>query len=241
MAKSAAAIIIGNEILSGKFADANGPYLIRSLRARGIDLRHLAAVPDEDPAIIEAVRRLRAQVDVVFTSGGLGPTHDDVTVRAVAAALEQPVERHPQMEERVRKAFGREVNEDALRLADAPRGARFVDAPGLWIPVLTVENLVLLPGIPELFRQQLDAVIDRYRDSAFLLRRVFLSVHEHRIATALTRIADRFSDVAIGSYPVLDSDHKVELTLESRSGERVQAALDALLDALPESAVLRVQ
>ncbi len=240
MAKSAAAIIIGNEILSGKFADANGPHLIRALRERGIELRHLAAVPDEDAAIVEAVRRLRAQVDVVFTSGGLGPTHDDVTVRAVAAALERLVVRFPLMEERVRKAFGGEVNEDAMRLADAPEGARFLDAPGLWIPVLTVENLVLLPGIPELFRQQLDAVIDRFRDSAFLLRRVYLSVHEHRIAAALTKVAHRFSDVAIGSYPVLGEGYKVELTLESRSGERVRAALDALLEALPESAVLRV-
>jgi molybdenum cofactor synthesis domain-containing protein len=240
-ARTAAAIIIGNEILSGKFADANGPYLIRALRERGVELRHVAVVPDEDEAIVEAVRRLMPLVDVLFTSGGLGPTHDDVTVRAVAAALSRPIVRDARMEARVRDAYGHEVNPDALRLADAPEGARFVDAPGLWIPVLTVENLVLLPGVPELFRAQLDAVVDRYRSEAFVLRRVFLSVHEHLIASGLTAVAGRFPDLSIGSYPVLEGEHRVLITLEGRSTERVQEALAALLGALPSHAVLRVE
>jgi molybdenum cofactor synthesis domain-containing protein len=243
MGRTAAAVIIGNEILSGKVEDANGPYLVRKLRELGIELRRIVVVPDEVDAIVDAVAALRSQVNLLVTSGGVGPTHDDVTVRAVAKALARPVVRDPAMEARVREHYGARLTPEALRLADCPQGGAFEPCPGLWLPVLTVENLALLPGVPDLFRAQLDTVAGRFRDCPFHLRVLFLSEPEVAIAATLDAVAARFPDVAIGSYPRFDrgADHRVKLTVESRARDRVEAALEALLADLPSGGVLRVE
>lgn len=241
MARTAAALIIGNEVLSGKVRDENGPYLIDALRSRGIELKRLFVVPDEPDAIGEALGMLRPAADVVFTSGGLGPTHDDVTVPAVAKFLGRPVVRNADMEARVRQHWREAITPEALRLADAPEGAVFFEAPGLWIPVLTVDDLVLLPGIPQLFRMQVDAIVERYRQAPIHLRTLYLGVYEEAIAGALTGVAAQFPDVAIGSYPVLKADYKVRLTFESRDRDRVEQALAAVMASLAPEAILRLE
>ncbi|MFN7132496.1 MAG: competence/damage-inducible protein A [Myxococcales bacterium] len=242
MSRTAAAIIIGNEVLSGKVVEANGAYLIRVLREHGIELKRIVTVQDDIDAIVETIGALRFKVDLLITSGGLGPTHDDLTVRAVALALGRPVVVDEEMAEKVRRHYGPRFTPEALRLANAPQGAQFVKIPDVWMPVLTVENVVLLPGVPELFRLQLDAIAPQYASAPFHLRCVFLSESETAIAAALDRVALAFADVAIGSYPRFDTaDHKVKITLEARAGERVEAALQALLGALPPSAIVRVE
>jgi molybdenum cofactor synthesis domain-containing protein len=241
MARSAAALIIGNEVLSGKVRDENGPYLVEALRRRGVELSRLYVVPDEPDAIVEALAALRPRAEVIFTSGGLGPTHDDVTVPAVARFLGRRVVRHAAMEALVRRHWGDAATPEAMRLADAPEGAVFFEAPGLWLPVLTVEELVLLPGIPRLFRMQLDAIADRFGDQPFHLRCLYLSVYEELIAGALSGVAARHPEVAIGSYPVLGEDYKVKLTIESRRPERVEAAVEELLRVLPPEAIRRLE
>lgn len=242
MARTAAAIIIGNEVLSGKVVEANGSYLIRQLREHGIDLKRVAIVQDDVDAVVEELAAIRTRVDLVLTSGGLGPTHDDLTVRAVACALGRPVVRDEEMAEKVRTHYGARFTPEALRLANAPEGATFLKIPGIWMPVLTVENIVLLPGVPELFRLQLDAVIERYRAEPFHLRCVFLREGEAAIAAALDQVALAHPHVAIGSYPRFDAaDHKVRLTLEARDPALVESALEAVLAALPPSFVVRVE
>lgn len=243
MGKTAAAIVIGNEVLSGKVQDANGVLLIRRFRELGVELKKVLVVQDDVDAIVEAVASVRFKADVVITSGGVGPTHDDVTVRAVAMALSRRVIRDPVIEESVRAHYGDAVTPEAFRLADAPEGATFVPCPDIWLPVLLVENLALLPGVPELFRRHFEAIAPRFQDSPFHLRCLYLNQFEASFAGILDRVAHAHPDVAIGSYPRFDrdADYKVKLTLESKVKARVDEVVEELLAGLPAQIVVRVE
>ncbi len=237
----AAAVIIGNEVLTAKVVDANGPHLIQRLREVGIPLRSLEIVPDEVDVIVEAVARARRRARYVFTSGGIGPTHDDVTVRAVALAMGRRVVRLPEMVALVREKAGEGMKPEALRLADAPEGARLLPQPGSWYPVLTVEDVFLLPGVPQLFRTQLEAVLARLQGTPVHLRQLFLGLGESEIAAVLDRVALDMPHVAIGSYPMFDPtlDYRVKVTVEGPESAAVELAVSRLLASLPSGAVLR--
>jgi len=237
----AAAVIIGNEVLSAKVVDANGPHLIRRLREVGIPLRSLEVVPDEVDLIVDAVARARRRARYVFTSGGIGPTHDDVTVRAVALALGRRVVRLPEMVERIQARGAEHVTAESLRLADAPEGAELIPQPGSWYPVLTVDELYMLPGVPQLFRAQLEAVLARMQGTPVHLRVLYLSLGESTIAAVLDRVALDLPHVAIGSYPVfeLGLDYRVKVTVESEVLAPVEEAVDRIRAGLPADAVVR--
>lgn len=236
----AAAVIIGNEVLTAKVVDANGPHLIRRLRERGIPLRSMEIVLDEVDAIVDAVARARARSAYVFTSGGIGPTHDDVTVRAVALALGRPVVRLPEMVELIRKKYDH-VTEEALRLADAPEGSVLLAQEGNWFPVLTVDNVFLLPGVPQLFKIQLETVLARMSGKPVHLRSLYLRLGESTIAAVLDRVAMDMPHVAIGSYPVFDStlDYRVKVTVEAEEPGPMEDAVARIRGGLPADAVIR--
>jgi molybdenum cofactor synthesis domain-containing protein len=236
----AAAVIIGNEVLTAKVVDANGPHLIRRLRDLGIPLRSVEIVPDDVDIIVEAVARARSRAIYVFTSGGIGPTHDDVTVRAVSLALGRQVVRLPAMVELLRKR-SEYVTEEAMRLADAPEGAELLPQEGTWFPVLTVDNIFLLPGVPKLFQLQLETVLARLRGTPVHLRSVYVGLSESTIAAALDRVALDMPHVAIGSYPVFDAelDYRVKVTIEAVDRAQVEDALARILAGLPTGAVIR--
>lgn len=241
MVYTAAAIVIGDEVLSGKVRDENGPYLVDRFRAAGIRLARILTVGDDPDEIGWAVNACRGRYEPIVTSGGIGPTHDDVTVPAVAAALGRKVIRSPEIEAGLRARRGA-LPEAALRLAELPEGGRLVHTPGTWFPVIEVEGIYLLPGIPELFRMHLDALADRYAGPPFVVRCLYLSTGETAIAAILDRIVATHRRVAIGSYPRLDApDYRVKLTVESRDAARVDEAVDALVAALPAEAVVRVE
>jgi molybdenum cofactor synthesis domain-containing protein len=236
----AAAIIIGNEVLTAKVVDANGPHLIRRLRETGIALRSMEIVLDDVDAIVDAVNRARARAEYVFTSGGIGPTHDDVTVRAVALALGRRVVRLPEMEELIRAKYDH-VTEEAMRLADAPEGAVLMAQQGNWFPVLTVDNVYLLPGVPQLFKIQLETVLSRLGGKPMHLRSLFLRLGEGAIAAVLDRVALDMPHVAIGSYPVFDAalDYRVKVTVEAAEPGPVEDAVTRIRGGLPADAVIR--
>ncbi len=237
----AAAVIIGNEVLTAKVVDANGPHLIQRLREVGIPLRSLEIVPDEVDVIVEAVSRARLRAKYVFTSGGIGPTHDDVTVRAVALAMGRKVVRLPEMVALIREKGADAPTAEALRLADAPEGAVLIAQPGSWYPVLTVEDVFMLPGVPQLFRTQLEAVLARLRGTPVHLRVLYLSLGESAVASALDRVALDMPHVAIGSYPTFDRslDYVVKVTVESVEQAVVEEAVSRLRAGLPEGSVVR--
>ncbi|ATB33164.1 competence/damage-inducible protein A [Melittangium boletus] len=239
----AAAVIIGNEVLTAKVVDANGPYLIQRLREVGIPLRSLEIVPDEVDFIVEAVSRARQRAKYVFTSGGIGPTHDDVTVRAVALAMGRRVVRLPEMVELIRQKGPERMTPEVMRLADAPEGAVLLHQSGNWYPVLTVEDVFLLPGVPQLFRTQLETVLGRLSGTPVHLRVLYLTAGESAVAGALDRVALDMPHVAIGSYPMFDPalDYSVKVTVESVDKAEVEAAFARLLEELPEGALLRTE
>jgi molybdenum cofactor synthesis domain-containing protein len=238
---TAAAIIIGNEVLSAKVQDENGPLIIRRLHEVGVALKWVSVVPDEVDAIVDAVAHARRAARWVVTSGGIGPTHDDVTVRAVSLALGRPVVRMPELVAQVHKHYGPDAPAEALRLADAPQGAQLLQREGIWYPVLSCDGVFMLPGVPQLFRVQLEVVLSRLEGQPVELRVLYLGVGETAIAQVLDRVAAENPEVAIGSYPNFDEAiaHRVKLTIEHPSAEPVHRVLERLRRELPAGAILR--
>jgi molybdenum cofactor synthesis domain-containing protein len=242
---TAAILIIGNEVLSAKVRDENGYYAACRLRELGVQLVGTQTVPDVVEEIAQAVERLRGRVSWLFTSGGVGPTHDDVTLAGIARAFGRTVERSAEMEGWIRTAHQRatgsaEVPEAALRMADLPRGTRLFDAGRF--PVMLLENVVILPGVPIFFQRQFDAFAQSLAAPPFRLACIYLGVGEERIAEVLDQVAASHPEVAIGSYPRFDeADHRVRLTIEAKDVARVEQVLAELLRRLPSGAVLRTE
>ncbi len=243
---SAALVVVGSEVLSAKVLDENGPYAIRRLRELGVRLLAVHVIPDALDELAATIAAERRRADWVFTSGGVGPTHDDITVAAVAAALGRRLVRLAPLEAALRAMHrrhhgGAEPSEVALRMADAPEGARLIGDPEY--PTLAVENVVMLPGPPRFFRFQFEQVAPLLRGPPFRLATLYLSEGEERFAVALGTVARAHPAVEIGSYPRFDEglDHRVRVTVESRDAAAVSAALKALLAALPAGWIVRVE
>ena len=242
MPKTAAIILIGNEILSGKIADANAAYLCRELRTLGVDVRRISVIPDEVPAIAAEVRAASAGHDVVFTSGGVGPTHDDLTIEGVAQAMGVPVVRHPDLVAMLRAYYGEALTEAHLNMAEIPAGAHLVGADTLRFPTIQVGNVYVLPGVPEIFRQKFEAIRDRFAAAPYFLRVVYCREGEGSIAEHLNRTVAEFPELLLGSYPKLgDPEYAVKLTLESKDRDYTERALARLLALLPADAVVRTE
>ena len=240
--KTAAIVVIGNEILSGKSPDKNASFLIDELRQLGVALRRIVVIPDELDTIAQAVRECAGNFDYVFTSGGVGPTHDDLTIAGVARAFDRAVIRQPQLEAMLRKYFGDGIDEARLRLADIPEGAALLYDSGMRWPVLAVENVFVLPGVPELFRSKFEAIRERFRAAPFFAVTIYTREDEFDITPRLDALAARHPGVEIGSYPNFESDeYRVKLTVESKEQTAVEAARAALLDALDPAAIVRVE
>ena len=222
-------------------ADENGPFLIGRLRGLGVEVRRLVVVSDDTDEIVWSLRSLRQRCDWVLTTGGVGPTHDDVTIAAVAAALGREVVRSPALAALLRNALGDTAPPEAFRMADIVDGAELIYAAGTRLPAMVVDRVAVLPGVPALMRKHFEVLAPRLEGPPFILRQVFLDVGEPAIAAALGRVARDNPTVAIGSYPTFDrrTDHRVKLTLEARDGGAVEHALEALLATLPPGSVLR--
>lgn len=239
---SAGILIIGNEILSGKVVDSNSPYFCRELRSLGVDVERLLTIPDEVQVIASEVKAMAGAYDFVFTSGGIGPTHDDLTIEGVAGAFGLPVETNGSIVERIRRATGEEPNASQLKMARIPVGAMLLDSGDLWFPLVVVENVYIFPGVPELLRRKFESARDRFRGVPFVLKRVYVKQRESDLAEGLHELLKQFPKLLLGSYPrIREESFQVMLTLESRDAGYVQRALDALLARLPESAVHKVE
>ena len=240
--KTAAIIVIGNEILSGKVVDTNAAFLSQELRTLGVSLRRILVIPDEIDAIAEAVRIYRPAFDVLFTSGGVGPTHDDVTMAGVALGLGRRVIRHPLLEQKIREFSAECINEARLKMAEVPDGTELIFEGDLNFPTVRVENLYILPGIPELFRAKFLAIRSRFAVDPFHLRVVYTRATEISIAGYLNKTLEAFPALQLGSYPKLsDPEYHVRVTLESKDPEYVNRAFDHLLAQLPPEMIVRTE
>jgi molybdenum cofactor synthesis domain-containing protein len=233
MSKTAGIIVIGNEILSGKTRDENSPYLTYELRSLGVDVRKISVIPDELELISGEVREFSNSFDYVFTTGGVGPTHDDLTMNGVAGAFGRRIVRNPDLEASLRHFYSPELIDGNLRMADIPEGSRLVGVQGLWFPVVSVENVFIFPGVPEILQRKFQRIKETFREPPFHLREIFLKADEGQIAAALHRLLADFPDLLLGSYPYFDNPvYSIKLTLESKDAIYVESAYTQLLASL---------
>lgn len=240
--KTAAIIVIGNEILSGKVVDSNAAFLAQELRTLGVTLKRVLVIPDELDAIAEAVATYSTQFDVVFTSGGVGPTHDDITIAGIAQGLGLRVVRHPDLERKIREYIQGDLNDAHWKMAEVPEGAELIYGGKLNFPAVHIGNVFIFPGIPELLRDKFTAVKQLFAVDPYHLRVVYVNAFETVIAPHLNATLSAFPDLLLGSYPKLNHpDYSVRVTLESKDQTYLEEAWADLLARLPASIVVRTE
>jgi molybdenum cofactor synthesis domain-containing protein len=238
-----AALIIGDEILSGKVRDANTERIIELMRDIGVELRRVVTMGDDEEEIAAEVRFCSERYDAVITSGGVGPTHDDRTVAAVARAFDVGIERSPDLERMIRSWWGDRFTEGALRMADIPQGSRLLYSSDGNMPLVECRNVYLLPGIPQLFAAKIGALRAVLKGEHHASANLYLSSDESAVASILSAVDETFHDVKIGSYPRYDTteDHQVWVTVEARTHDEVKEAVTRLLELLPANEIVRVE
>jgi molybdenum cofactor synthesis domain-containing protein len=243
---TAAVLVIGDEILSGRTKDKNIGYIADFLTALGIDLKEVRVVSDEEEAIVAAVNALRRKYDYLFTTGGIGPTHDDITAESVAKAFGVPIDVHPEavaiLKARMAK-IGGELNEARLRMARIPQGGALVankisGAPGFWI-----ENVIVMAGVPAVMQAMLDEVGPRLKTGAKLVSvTIRADAKEGDVGTELGLIAKAHPGVLIGSYPFFDEKlgPNTNIVMRARDAGQLAVVKDAV-EAMLAAVKARVQ
>lgn len=243
VAEHAAALIVGNELLSGKVAEANLVELARALRPLGVRLARASMLPDELPVLTREIKLLARDYPVVFTSGGVGPTHDDITIDAVAAAFGvKPVE-DPTLAGLIRRAYGDRCTPTHLRMALVPAGAKLALSPsGAW-PTPVFENVWMLPGVPEVFREKLDTIRAWVRGpSPFVSLAVYTKLDEPSLKLLIDQSVEAHPEVDVGSYPRwFEPSYKTKITFDARDRAAVERAAREFVASLPEGALVRVE
>ncbi len=236
---TAAMLVIGDEILSGRTRDANMYHLAGELTKHGIDLREVRVVSDDAPAITEAVRALSAAYTHVFTSGGIGPTHDDITADCIAAAFGATIVVRADARAILEAHYARtgtELNEARLRMARIPEGATLIDNPVSAAPGFTMENVHVMAGVPQIFTAMVASVIPTLTGGAPLLSQTLrIDRGEGDIAGPLAQLAAEFPDLSIGSYPFSHSGaFGAHIVIRGHDGALLDAAMLKLNRLFPQ-------
>jgi molybdenum cofactor synthesis domain-containing protein len=242
---TAGAIIIGNEVLSGKVVDQNTGVLITELRKLGVQLKRVSIIDDDIDVIAAEVKRCSAQFDWVFTTGGLGPTHDDVTIEAIAKAFDVPLVQSEELNNRLLQLKDKDRIATLERMTFIPDGAKIYwgeeENDRIW-PTVFIHNVYIFPGVPTLFRSRFAAMYELLRSTPVVCHTVYCSLREVDVVTPLNATVDTFPEVDIGSYPQFgDVDHRVRITFESVDAEATERALDDFVKRLPAEAIVRIR
>ena len=221
--KHASLVIIGDEILSGRTEDKNLSYLAKWLGRLGINLSEVRVVLDDEDDIIEAVNSLRKKYDYVFTTGGIGPTHDDITTESVAKAFGVEWRIDDDALEKMQTFLeGKELTEPLLKMLRIPEGGELIYSPVTKAPGYKIENVFVMAGIPKIMRGMLEGMYDYLEKGDLIHSRSFdIMVGESFFAEELTQIQDKYSDVSVGSYP-FSRDGKYGATIVLRSTQESQ-------------------
>lgn len=236
---TAAMLVIGDEILSGRTRDANMHHLAKVLTERGIDLKEVRVVSDDPDAITDAVKALSQAYDHLFTSGGIGPTHDDITADNVARAFDTPIDVRDDaralLEAHYQKS-GQTLNEARLRMARIPDGATLIDNPVSIAPGFTLGNVHVMAGVPRIFEAMLESVLPKLTGgSPVLSQSLQIMRPEGDIAGPLADLAARYPDLSMGSYPFQrEGAFGAHVVLRGTDADRLDAAMTELRKAFPE-------
>lgn len=237
---TAAMLVIGDEILSGRTRDANMYHLAGELTEKGVALKEVRVVSDDRDAIIDAVNALRGAYDHVFTSGGIGPTHDDITADCIAAAFGDPIDVRDDARALLAahyEASGREFNEARMRMARIPDSATLIDNPVSVAPGFTLGNVHVMAGVPSVFNAMVETVLAGLDGGAPLISLTLrVDRGEGEVAGPLTEIAERFADLSFGSYPFIkDGAYGANIVIRGTDQARLDDAVSALRTAFPEA------
>ncbi len=240
--KTAGIIIIGNEILSGKVRDSNSYFLTCELRELGVDVKRILVIPDDIDVIGKTALEFSNTYDYVFTSGGVGPTHDDVTMAGIAKGFGVKLSKHHEIEKILFSRFNRMMNDAVRKMTEVPEGTEVFISDGMRYPVIYFRNIYIFAGIPDYLREKFTIIRERFRSSTFHLNKLFLNGHESEFAEILESVVLNNKDVNFGSYPVLGQpDYRVVVTAESKSEQLLKKAMDELLNILPHTMLYKVE
>ena len=237
---TAAMLVIGDEILSGRTRDANMHQLAQELTKAGIDLKEVRVVSDDPDAIQAAVRDLSKAYDQVFTSGGIGPTHDDITADNVALAFDTPIDVRDDARALLQAHYDRqgvEFNEARMRMARIPDGATLIENPISVAPGFTIQNVHVMAGVPNIFQAMVASVLPGLTGGEPLTSlTVRLDRPEGEVAAGLSDIARNHPDVTVGSYPFYSGgNYGTNIVIRGRPASAVDAAMAQLRRVFPEA------
>jgi molybdenum cofactor synthesis domain-containing protein len=244
---TAAVLIIGDEILSGRTQDTNLNFIARQLAVHGVDLAEARVVGDVEAEIIAAVNALRARYDYLITTGGIGPTHDDITAECVAAAFGVELFEHPEILAMMTARWGIELNAARRRMARVPVGGSLVRNPVQGPPGFQVGNVFVLAGVPMIMRGMMEDVVTRVRTGQVVISRTVRveGAGEGAIAAPLEELAKAHPALSLGSYPFFGPDgYGSNLVIRGRDEAEVVATVEALVEAVGDigaKAVIRVE
>ena len=230
---TACVILIGNEVLSGRTRDANLQYLGRRLSQRGIRVTEARVIPDVADVIVATLNDCRARHDYVFTTGGIGPTHDDITTACVAAAFGAALERNAEARRMLRRNYASdaELTEARLKMTEIPVGAELVANPVSHAPGFRMANVFVFAGIPRIMQAMFEGIVDTLKSGAPLLSQaVTAPIPEGILGGPLAELQKRFADVEIGSYPFKTEDGSggASLVLRGTDAARLEATAQAV-------------
>jgi len=234
---TAGILVIGDEILSGRTKDKNIGFIAEYLTNIGIDLKEVRVVADDEADIIAALDALRRRYTYVFTTGGIGPTHDDITADSVAKAFGVSIDHHPEVVGRFRERFqgAGELNEARLRMARIPDGAELIQSATILAPGFRIGNVIVMAGVPSIMQAMMDIVAPKLKSGVRMLSEsVRANAREGDIGGPLREIANAHPDTIIGSYPFQDEDKKpnTNLVVRSRNPDKLSAAMTAVKEML---------
>ncbi len=228
---TACLLVIGNEILSGRTQDANLAYLGNRLNTLGIRLMEARVIPDTEAVIVETLNQVRARFDYVFTTGGIGPTHDDITAECVAKAFGVPLIQNPEARAILERHYASgDLNEARLRMANTPEGATLIENPVSHAPGFRMDNVFVMAGIPVIMQVMIESVAHGLTGGAPLISRsMTVGVPEGALAKGLGALQDKHPEVEMGSYPFNRRGNLgVRLVLRSTEAGRLDAAAQEL-------------
>jgi molybdenum cofactor synthesis domain-containing protein len=231
-------IIIGNEILSGRFADANTPFLAQMLLTHGVHVGEVAILPDDIVTVAGKICEYSSRFDLVITTGGIGPTHDDITLDAVSKAVGRPLVEHPDLVAIAQEKIGT-LNEATRKLTRVPEGTELLDGGRFVWPPLKVDKIVVLPGVPALIRAQFPALVQLLPDDLYFEAELRCMAREVDLAACAGETDEAFEDVDVGSYPIIGSStHHVLMRFTGTDAVRIEEAVVFFLERVPADTVV---
>jgi molybdenum cofactor synthesis domain-containing protein len=240
---TAGILVIGDEILSGRTKDKNIGFIAEYLTNIGIDLKEVRVVADEEVEIIAALDALRHRYTYVFTTGGIGPTHDDITADSIAKAFGVGIDHHPEVVARFRERWSdADLNEARLRMARIPDGAELIQSATILAPGFKIDNVIVMAGVPTIMQAMMDIVAPKLKSGVRMLSEsVRANAREGDVGGPLRAIANAHPDTIIGSYPFTDEDNKpnTNLVVRSRDADKLAAAMGAVKEMLAGLNVVR--